>query len=158
HHRGGAGLPAACLPAPQHELRDERKTLTSTTTTLFGMDIWPPQRELSLARTPPSNVEATALAGRRTWLKLGTDSTGLWGACAGGRGQRYQTVVDLGPPPAYTCSCPSRKVPCKHALALLLQWSDVLVPAGQPPPFAAGWLDERALRKTQPEPASTSRQ
>jgi SWIM zinc finger len=122
------------------------------------MDIWPRQRVLLLAPDRASIVAATALAGTRTWLDLGTDSTGLWGSCAGGRGQRYQTVVDLGPPPAYTCSCPSRKVPCKHALALLLQWSDGLVPAGQPPPFAAGWLDERALRKTQPEPASTSRQ
>jgi SWIM zinc finger len=132
--------------------------VSSTTTTVFGMDIWPRQRVLSLAPDRASIVAATALAGTRTWVDLGTDSTGLWGSCADGRGQRYQTVVDLSSPPAYTCRCPSRKVPCKHALALLLQWSDGLVPAGQPPSFAARWLDERALRKTQPEPASSSRQ
>jgi SWIM zinc finger len=125
---------------------------------VFGMDIWPRQRVLSLAPDRASIVAATALAGTRTWLDLGTDSTGLWGSCAGEGGQLYQTVVDLGSPPAYACSCPSRKVPCKHALALLLQWSDGLVPAGQPPPFAAGWLDERASRKVKQEPASASRQ
>ncbi len=95
---------------------------------------------------------ATALAGTRTWLAVGADSAAVWGSCAG-EGQLYQTVVDLTSPPAYACSCPSRKVPCKHALALLLQWSDGLVPAGTPPPFAAAWLDARASRKVQPEPA-----
>jgi len=122
------------------------------------MDIWPRQRVLSLAPDRASIVAATALAGTRTWLDLGTDSTGLWGSCAREGRELYQTVVDLGSPPAYACSCPSRKVPCKHALALLLQWSDDLVPAGQPPPFAAGWLDERASRKVKQEPASASRQ
>ncbi|HZL74525.1 MAG TPA: SWIM zinc finger family protein [Propionibacteriaceae bacterium] len=122
------------------------------------MDIWPRQRVLSLAPDRASIVAATALAGTRTWLDLGTDSTGLWGSCAREGRELYQTVVDLGSPPAYACSCPSRKVPCKHALALLLQWSDGLVPAGQPPPFAAGWLDERASRKVKQEPASASRQ
>ena len=122
------------------------------------MDIWPRQRVLSLAPDRASIVAATALAGTRTWLDLGTDSTGLWGSCAREGRELYQTVVDLGSPPAYACSCPSRKVPCKHALALLLQWSDGLVPAGHPPPFAAGWLDERASRKVKQEPASASRQ
>ncbi|HET8916123.1 MAG TPA: SWIM zinc finger family protein, partial [Propionibacteriaceae bacterium] len=122
------------------------------------MDIWPRRRVVSLAPDRASIVAATALAGTRTWLDLGTDSRGLWGSCSGERGQLYQTVVDVGSPPAYMCSCPSRKVPCKHALALLLQWSDGLVSIGKPPPFAAGWLDERALPKMQSEPASTSRQ
>jgi hypothetical protein len=134
------------------------EALSSTTTTVFGMDIWPRQRVLSVAPDRASIMAATALAGTRTWLDLGTDSRGLWGSCSGERGRLYQTVVDLSSPPAYTCSCPSRKVPCKHALALLLQWSDGLVPSGEAPPFAAGWLDEQALRKTQPEPATTSRQ
>ena len=97
------------------------------------MDVWPRERAL-LAPDRASVEAATALAGTRTWLDIGTDSTGLWGSCAWRRGQLYQTVVDLGSPPAYACSCPSRKVPCKHALALLLQWSDGLVPAGEPPP------------------------
>ena len=120
------------------------------------MDVWTRERVLSLAPDRSSVAAAIALAGTRTWLDLGVDSRGLWGSCADGRGQLYRTVVELSSPPAYTCSCPSRKIPCKHALALLLQWSDGLVPAGQPPPFAAGWLDARAARKAQPEPAASA--
>jgi SWIM zinc finger len=47
----------------------------------------------------------------------------VWGLCAGSGKRPYQTVVDLTGP-AYKCSCPSRKFPCKHALALLLNWAD----------------------------------
>jgi SWIM zinc finger len=122
------------------------------------MDVWPREQVLSLAPDRASIAAATALAGTRTWLDLGNNSTGLWGSCAGGQGQLYQTIVDLSSLPACTCSCPSRKIPCKHALALLLIWSDGLVPAGEPPPFAAGWLEARAALKAQPEPASASRQ
>ncbi|WP_420894866.1 SWIM zinc finger family protein, partial [Streptomyces noursei] len=42
--------------------------------------------------------------------------------CEGGDGTRYGTVVDLDGP-AFQCSCPSRKFPCKHTLGLLLRWA-----------------------------------
>ena len=122
------------------------------------MDIWPRERVVSLAPDRTSIVAAEALAETRAWLDVGTNSTSLWGSCGGARGQLYETVVDLGSPPAYACSCPSRKIPCKHALALLLQWSDGLVPTSQPPPFAAAWLSARVSLTTQPEPANASRQ
>jgi hypothetical protein len=125
---------------------------------VFAMDTWPRQRVLSLAPDRASIAAAVALAGTRTWRDVGTDSKGLWGCCAGSAGQLYETVVDLGTTPAYACSCPSRKVPCKHALALLLQWSDGLVSISKPPPFAAAWLAAQASRRTQPEPASAGRQ
>lgn len=127
------------------------------TTTVFGMEVWPRERVLGLASDRASVVAATELAASRTWLGVGTDSRSVWGSCAGG-GQLYEMVVDLGLPPAYACSCPSRKVPCKHALALLLQWSDGLVPTGQPPPFAAAWLGAREAGKEASEPASAGRQ
>ena len=44
------------------------------------------------------------------------------GASARGAGKTpYQVSVDLTGP-AFRCSCPSRKFPCKHGLALLLLW------------------------------------
>jgi hypothetical protein len=52
-------------------------------------------------------------------------------------------VVDLGTP-AYVCSCPSRKVPCKHALGLLLRWSDGQVSDAAPPDF----VDRRLAART----------
>ena len=130
--------------------------MSAVTTTVFAMEPWPRERVLSLAPDRVSVGAATSLAGTRTWLATGADSGAVWGSCAG-EGQLYQTVVDLTSPPAYGCSCPSRKVPCKHALALLLQWSDGLVPAGTPPPFAVAWLDARASGQVQSEPAETGR-
>jgi SWIM zinc finger len=124
---------------------------------VFAMDTWPRHRVLSLAPDCASIAAAAALAGTRAWRDVGTDSKGLWGCCAGGAGQLYETVVDLGSSPAYACSCPSRKVPCKHALALLLQWSDDLIPNREPPPFAAAWLSARASRTGQPGPPKAER-
>jgi hypothetical protein len=115
------------------------------------MDVWPRKRVLGLAPDRASVIAASELAVTRTWLHLGTDSTAVWGTCAGG-GRLYEIVVDLGPPLGYACSCPSRKIPCKHALALLLQWSDGLVPVGKPPPFAEAWFEARVTRKALPEP------
>jgi hypothetical protein len=69
----------------------------------------------------------------------------LWGECKGSAARPYQAAVDLSGP-AYKCSCPSRKIPCKHALALLLLWSAGAVPAGTAPQWAAAWLDARAAR------------
>jgi SWIM zinc finger len=132
--------------------------MSVTTTTVFNMDIWPRERVLSLAPDRASIEAATTLAGTRRWFDIGTDSKGLWGSCAGARGHTYLTVIELASPPAYACSCPSRKVPCKHALALLLQWSDGLVPTGEPPAFAAAWLSSRTARKTRPEPVNAARQ
>jgi SWIM zinc finger len=125
---------------------------------VFAMDMWSRERVLSLAPDRASIVAATALAETRTWRDVGTDSRALWGSCDRAGGQPYQTVVDLGLPPAYACSCPSRKSPCKHALALLLQWSDGLVSPGQAPPYAAAWLSGRAARQAGPEPTNAARQ
>ena len=69
----------------------------------------------------------------------------LWGECRGSAAAPYRTVIDLAGP-AYRCSCPSRKFPCKHVLALLLLWADGSVKddAGELPDWAAGWLTGRA--------------
>ncbi len=80
----------------------------------------------------------------------------MWGLCKGSGSKPYQTLVDIGATgagsasgPAYKCSCPSRKFPCKHALGLLLLWAggDQQVPAGQTPPdWAEQWLAGRRQR------------
>lgn len=47
--------------------------------------------------------------------------------------------------PAYSCSCPSRKFPCKHALGLLLLWSaEGTGETGEAPDWASPWLASRA--------------
>ena len=100
---------------------------------------WDRVRVLALAPDAPSQRAAHSLASGRSWLLTGAAEPGaLWGECRGSAATPYRTVVDLAGP-AYQCSCPSRKFPCKHALALLLLWADGSVEddAGEPPDWAA---------------------
>ncbi|GAB3209047.1 DUF5691 domain-containing protein [Nocardia tengchongensis] len=113
----------------------------------------------SLAPDAASLTAARKLRGK--WSGVGTQDTALWGLCKGSGSRPYQTIVDLGGP-AYKCTCPSRKFPCKHALSLLLSWSAGEVPAAENvADFAADWLNGRATRaakKSAPEakPAASS--
>ncbi len=70
----------------------------------------------------------------------------VWGLCAGSGRHPYQVIVELSGP-AYKCSCPSRKLPCKHTLALLLAWANGEVPdQAQPSDYAVAWAGERRAR------------
>ena len=107
---------------------------------------WDRARVLALAPDAPSQRAAQSLASARAWPLTGAAEPGvLWGECRGSAATPYRTVVDLAGP-AYQCSCPSRKFPCKHVLALLLLWADGSVQddAGEPPDWAASWLTGRA--------------
>lgn len=64
---------------------------------------------------------AQRLARPGPWSETGSTETLVWGKCQGSGKVPYQVSIDLTGP-AYRCSCPSRKLPCKHALALLLLW------------------------------------
>jgi SWIM zinc finger len=118
---------------------------------VFAMDVWSRERVLSHAPDRASARAAAALADIQAWRDTGADPSSVWGVWTGGS-QPYQIVVDLSSPPAYACSCPSRKVPCKHTLGLLLQWSAGKVLPGELPDFAAAWLRTRSARRSQPSP------
>jgi hypothetical protein len=108
---------------------------------------WTAQQVAALAPDAASLTAARKLHGR--WSSTGCCDTALWGLCKGSGAKPYQTIVDLSGP-AYTCSCPSRKFPCKHALSLLLTWSDSAVPeAAAPAGYAAEWLGARARRQSE---------
>ena len=124
---------------------------------MFAMDVWTRERVLSHAPDRASARAAAALADTQAWRDTGADPSSVWGVWTGGS-QAYQIVVALSSPPSYACSCPSRKVPCKHALGLLLQWSVGKVLPGEPPDFAAAWLRARAARRSQSVPPSGGRQ
>ncbi|GAA3165677.1 MULTISPECIES: SWIM zinc finger family protein [Streptomyces] len=113
---------------------------------------WTTDQVLALAPDDPSRKAGGRLAGPGPWSGAGTDGGAVWGLCEGSGRTPYRAVVDLTGP-AYRCSCPSRKFPCKHALGLLLLWSgggDTVAP-GTPPAWADEWLTgrrERAGRQT----------
>ncbi|MGH6815494.1 MAG: SWIM zinc finger family protein, partial [Hyphomicrobiaceae bacterium] len=80
------------------------------------------------------------------WPLLGRDAgpSLLWGECQGSAATPYRVVVspeDTG----YKCTCPSRKFPCKHVLAVMWMACDA---AGRfveaaPPDWVADWLSRR---------------
>jgi hypothetical protein len=85
------------------------------------------------------------LASPRRWTAAGRSDVAAWGLCQGSGSTPYQVAVDLAGP-AYKCSCPSRKIPCKHALGLLFLVADGGTPTTDPPDWAQSWLDGRASR------------
>ncbi|MFF1908416.1 SWIM zinc finger domain-containing protein, partial [Kitasatospora sp. NPDC058218] len=108
---------------------------------------WSTEHVLSLAPDASSQKAAGKLSSPAPWSATGTDGTALWGECKGSGRTPYRTAVELATP-AYSCTCPSRKFPCKHALGLLLLWSGTpeAVPAGEPAGWASDWLAERRDR------------
>lgn len=109
---------------------------------------WTVEQVLSLAPDDASRKAGNKLASAGHWSGTGFDGSGaVWGLCRGSGSKPYQTVVDTTGP-AYKCSCPSRKFPCKHALGLLLLRAsgDGPVPQGEPADWAAQWLEGRRGR------------
>ena len=101
---------------------------------------------LALAPDDSSRKAATGLTRPAKWSGAGATPDLVWGLCAGSGKDPYQIVVELAGP-AYKCSCPSRKFPCKHALGLLLTWANGEVPdREEPSDYAAAWAGERRAR------------
>ena len=74
----------------------------------------------------------------------------------GGGRTPYQMSVGLTGP-AFECTCPSRKFPCKHGLALLLLWVEgggVVQDAAEPADVANDWAADPSARAAKAE-AST---
>lgn len=119
------------------------------------MPRWSEDQVTALAPDAGSLSAARGLAGR--WRGTGRHDTALWGLCQGSGAKPYQTVVDLDGP-AFKCSCPSRKFPCKHALSLLLEWAAGRIEdVPELADFAAAWIEGRAARAARPAPAGTAR-
>lgn len=116
---------------------------------------WTAEQVLALAPDDASRRAGARLSAAGPWSDAGSSGEGaVWGVCKGSGKKPYQTVIDTKGP-AYKCSCPSRKFPCKHALGLLMLWaaegeSAVRTVAnagdGEAPDWAAEWLGARRER------------
>ncbi|MEV7991160.1 SWIM zinc finger family protein [Streptomyces sp. NPDC086077] len=112
---------------------------------------WTADQVLALAPDATSRKAGSKLGAAGPWSGTGSSDEGtVWGLCKGSGSKPYQTIIDIADAsgPAYKCSCPSRKFPCKHALGLLLLWSgdDDAVPPGQVPDWAEQWIAGRRQR------------
>lgn len=105
-------------------------------------DIAPDQASLASAKKLLSNGK---------WQGQGFCATThtAWGECQGSGSKPYYVVVDVADT-GYKCTCPSRKFPCKHALALMWRYVQDSSPFAEAPTpqWVSDWLGRR--RKTKP--------
>jgi hypothetical protein len=111
------------------------------------MRSWTSEQVLALAPDSSSASAGQGLASARKWSGLGRSERAIWGLCQGSGKDPYQARVDLAEP-AFKCSCPSRKFPCKHGLGLMLL---LVKEAGAfkeqaEPGWVAEWIAGRAER------------
>lgn len=107
----------------------------------------------ALAPDDSSAKAGRGLASPAKWESMGRDDRAVWGECKGSGAKPYQVEIDLADQPAFKCSCPSRKFPCKHALGLmfLLAEKKAAIAEIAAPPWVADWLESRSRRVQQRE-------
>ena len=106
------------------------------------MTRWSPEQVEAIAPTPAALSAARPLTTVAKWGGLGADERAVWGSCRGSGAEPYDTMVDhVGV--ASRCTCPSRRHPCKHVLALLLLWVHGDVPDATAPSWVTTWVEAR---------------
>src|SRR5207245_8615964 len=103
--------------------------------------------DTALRMAPDDQVltDGRGLIRKNSMSNLGVSADGTWilGECKGSAKQPYQVSVDLADTsnPLARCSCPSRKFPCKHGMALMLLYAQT------PDKFGSREPDEALLSK-----------
>ncbi len=119
---------------------------------------------MALAPDASSAKNGQALSALSKWSGLGHQEPTIWGECQGSGKDPYRTQIDLSEP-AFRCSCPSRKFPCKHGLGLFLLHAkqEAAFTATELPTWVQEWLDKRSQPKptkaetAQPDPAAQAK-
>ncbi|MEN9843931.1 MAG: hypothetical protein RLZZ612_1760 [Pseudomonadota bacterium] len=108
---------------------------------------------LGLSPDDASSKAAKGLTSPNKWPSLGGNEEAVWGECQGSGSKPYQTQVDVSNGgTTFKCSCPSRKFPCKHGLALLLlQAQDASRFTAPQPAWVTEWLQSRRERAEKKE-------
>lgn len=107
-----------------------------------------PEQARAFAPDAASAKAAERLAVPNKWLFLQQAEAIIWAEFQGSGRTPYQTAVTLDDV-AFRCSCPSRKLPCKHGLALLFTFlgqANAFAVAA-PPDWVTDWQAARAARK-----------
>jgi hypothetical protein len=106
----------------------------------------------AIAPDAAAAAAAHKLAKSRLWREFGLSERAVWGEYHGSA--RYQTAVSV-PELAFKCTCPSRRVPCKHALGLLFALAESKesfeeMALAEEPQWVLSWLSKReATRQRQ---------
>lgn len=111
------------------------------------------EQVISLAPDAGTLNRAKKLAKPGSFSNMAGNERALWAQIKSSGSGGYQGYVDLQGP-AYRCSCPVHKQPCKHIMALLLYAAENPPPEAEPPEELRAWLEKRdgtAARKTKSE-------
>lgn len=108
---------------------------------------------LAMSPDASSTKAAQGLVVPAKWPALGASDEAVWGECQGSGSKPYQTQVHfVAGVPSFKCSCPSRKFPCKHGLALLLFLArDSSAFTAVEPGWVTEWLSSRRDRAEKKE-------
>ncbi|MBF0231656.1 MAG: SWIM zinc finger family protein [Desulfamplus sp.] len=98
-----------------------------------------------ITQMAPDNSSATSgkkLSSPNHWQNLGKTETVIWGECKGSA--LYKIRVELTGY-TYKCSCPSRKIPCKHILGLLFLSAEKpnSLSQSEPPEWVTDWMKKK---------------
>ncbi len=117
---------------------------------------WTTKTVMALAPDASSATAARSCSAASKWVTLGRSESALWGEFQGSGSKPYQTQVDLREP-AFKCSCPSRKFPCKHGLGIMLLLAErgESIALAEPPAWVAQWLEGRQSRAEKREVRAT---
>ncbi len=105
---------------------------------------WTTEQIKSLTPDASSFAAGQKLGKSGPWANSGQSERAFWGECQGSGKTPYQVRIDVREF-AYRCTCPSRKLPCKHVLGLLLLAVNeaAAVPKTDEPEWIVQWLTER---------------
>lgn len=120
---------------------------------------WTTDRVMALAPDASSVKGGQSQAKPKKWVSSGRNGSALWGEVQGSGKKPYQVRVDLEEP-AFKCTCPSRKFPCKHALGLLVilaEQADLIPEVDEPPQWVAEWFQSRQQRAEKREQRAQER-
>lgn len=98
---------------------------------------------------------ASALLKPAKWPIRAQSGALIWGECQGSGANPYRVVADTADIGS-KCTCPSRKFPCKHAIALMWMYVDdaAAFQPGETPAWVQDWMGRR--RKGGAPAAATS--
>ncbi len=105
----------------------------------------------TMAPDQSSLKSASKLMKESQWPLLARDNTSdlIWGECQGSGANPYRVIVDCADH-GNKCTCPSRKFPCKHVLALI--WLFAKGPGGfsaaETPDWVTDWIGRRRKSST----------
>ena len=95
--------------------------------------------------------------GKWSGVGISEDEALIWGECAGSGANPYRVMADLRDRGS-KCTCPSRKFPCKHALALFWLRAEAIVvfTVAETPEWVSEWLARRRSTSGAPKSAKSA--